>query len=784
MSKPPLFLSWVGGLNVSTPIHEVSMGDRCEIFYSANNVGVLLDPESGSYELIEGLVNTISASDISPDGSMLAFADSGESSALMIWSVMNRSVVKTFYEVIAGGVISMSFSSDGKRLVLLGSSDGQSQKLAVFDLSIDTVVSTAKIDGDEYSHVAWDREGSTVVCTGKRKVIFWIPDIPPCPGFLDHSDFRQKINLFTQSVFTSIDECVTGTVQGEVVVWERWEDWKAMKILKLTSGICVNYISLWGSELVLGGEDGGVRIFDDKFRILKWWENLSFGPIAGMSILKNNRFFISTKDAKIAKINETSELIIEGFRGEIVGLSCNVDFFAVATHRGEGGEIQIWSLTKKIWNKEFPDNPPTCLAWQGSEGCTESGPSDWLVVGFRSGHIQFFSSSAEFELRAIKQPVDYCCISPSGELVAAAQGCDVVTFEFVDGVWLVIGKISEPHFILGIGFLTNQRLISLGIDGVLVDFEIKGNSKFSISMRVVACHECDPCALLVDSRKKRVLVTDSDMKIKIFDFSDSSPDYLGVLPAPVFYGNKGELVGGQLTRLVGFDDFFGFSTSQGLVGVCREGGDFFGLIGEPSRRNFHVACTGGGGLVTGGAGGVVCKWSICGEKLGTSDPFVCAIDAELMAVIERTFVLCQIQAAGENSQEERDFGNRLPRNCFGNFFDALGFYPSNWQLQVMCKELTGKVNQNDPYFASSDHEEGATLQELVTLYARYRPIVKTHVSNEDIEAAIKLLAERGMSLEDALIFRTSAEQMAGISEAVESKEQAQAIVNAWNSASN
>jgi WD40 repeat protein len=101
--------------------------------------------------------------------------------------------------------------------------------------------------------------------------------------------------FFTQSIFVKIsDMVITATTDGKIIVWDRCEalckenenknDRRKIKEVQLLNNnnnpnsirARINFILNYDKYIVIGSGDGGVKFYDDKFIINRWFDNVGW----------------------------------------------------------------------------------------------------------------------------------------------------------------------------------------------------------------------------------------------------------------------------------------------------------------------------------------------------------------------------------------------------------------------------------------------------------------------------------------------------------------------------
>ncbi|KAH9503911.1 Cilia- and flagella-associated protein 251 [Bulinus truncatus] len=171
------------------------------------------------------------------------------------------------------------------------------------------------------------------------------------------------------------------------------------------------------------------------------------------------------------------------------------------------------------------------------------------------------------------------------------------------------------------------------------------------------------------------------------------------------------------------------------------------LIAHPSGVS-NLACSFDGAYLftSGGPDFAVHMWEIniaalsAQAKLGGEDlvPFYGLLeggrDGELFAELEELFYYAQLRYQGINSLETRQISNRVPLTEVPYIMRAMGFYPSEQEIEDMLNEI-----KYDEYVNLGHYQEDIDLGGFIKLYVNHRPAFG--LSAEKLLWAFETLAE-------------------------------------------
>ena len=320
--------------------------------YIAAHTAVIFDCHTRAQLVLQGHRNPISSLVATEDRSLVVTADEGpDSSMIVVWDVTTGEPVRTIENPHATGVVAMDITPDGAYAVTVAGVDAfasadEAQEMCVWRLDDDDAFDDGNGDGALDLSASEDRpapvllgyapDGDAQTCVrfhpydwtefatnGRRRVFFWSRDDEGSETLRRYSppasarDFKQSIGDFTRSVFVAVPGegagrgmCVTGTRDGDVVVWDsggvppgglarfaasgmRPGDRRAIKILRVHHAAVTHLGVVRGSvagvgptHLVTGGDDGNVRFFDRKLRLTAWFDGLDAGGVTSVSFTR------------------------------------------------------------------------------------------------------------------------------------------------------------------------------------------------------------------------------------------------------------------------------------------------------------------------------------------------------------------------------------------------------------------------------------------------------------------------------------------------------------------
>ncbi|DAZ98465.1 TPA: hypothetical protein N0F65_001166 [Lagenidium giganteum] len=169
-----------------------------------------------------------------------------------------------------------------------------------------------------------------------------------------------------------------------------------------------------------------------------------------------------------------------------------------------------------------------------------------------------------------------------------------------------------------------------------------------------------------------------------------------------------------------------------------------GLIAHPAGiSNIDVSFDGNYLITAGGKDLVVNLWEIHTNQLDlveltggeALEPYLSLLeggkDGDFYNEIVDYFYFAQLRVQGENATAAREITARIPLHEIPNVMRALGFYPTEEEIQHMWSEVKySKFTQTTQTIESID------LQELIKLYVNHRPVFG--IGKAQIERAFEI----------------------------------------------
>eukprot|EP01138_Halocafeteria_seosinensis_P012467 gb/GECG01012739.1/.p1 GENE.gb/GECG01012739.1/~~gb/GECG01012739.1/.p1 ORF type:complete len:1026 (+),score=133.98 gb/GECG01012739.1/:1-3078(+) len=489
----PLVPSWVFGFNSSIPNGAHSLVDkrRDAIFYPAAHIGVIFDFRSDKQYLLLGHCNHITACAVSRDKRWIVTTDKGEDSMIVIWDSISRSPVKTIFNPHPYGVSAIDLSPDATRIATLSYQPPEvedPQIIAVWEWTVDrdTPIAAAELPTSEpHFHVAFNPSNiSELVTNGEERVVFWaveeLSKEDPDENAKEDSDDIAEMSFFAPPVsskqlgstiapFTvttflaDTTYAVSGTKAGDAVLWDtqpmslqegKTYEKQAMKLVRLTKDegssipgfeeaqqVAIEVFTTCGTHLVCGTEDGSVRVFDYKLRLIAWYEDINAGPITSISFSKDDTaspeqlpdFIVGTRRglivgmeasafSSLSVLDRQGTVLVQSADGAVTAIAVqpqmNVPHVIIASQKGA---LQLWDYEEKaLLMVRILDT-----SVHVPERCAFDPAGNTIALCTSRGEILFLDSEhlhdVQEPLRVGNDPISHISFSPDGKYLAVAD---------------------------------------------------------------------------------------------------------------------------------------------------------------------------------------------------------------------------------------------------------------------------------------------------------------------------------------------------------------------------
>ncbi|XP_062307799.1 cilia- and flagella-associated protein 251 [Osmerus eperlanus] len=797
-----LTLDWVFGMSHALPVFSLQDQDQLVILYGGANVAVMYDHTSNSQHLLQGHRSPISCLCVSEDRRWLVTADQGKESLVIVWDSYSGIPVRTLFDCHPeGGVATLALSKDSKHLVTVGA--GAVQRVCVWDWTNETedplCVSELEPDHGVQNHILFNPNDSTeLLSNSESQVLFYTRNneiLSYVAPKLQDRTFNKVVGELSQSVFHWKGlQALSATLIGNLVLWDMVQASstsralirKPIKLFPLQeAGITV--LSLTDSFIVTGDFLGHVKFYDENFKLVSWYSEFNLDPIKSISFSKEpspicsqgypedctmeakpfvvRNFVLSTINSTVVHVNANSaesQTLIQEHCKPLYALACHpkMPFLAMGS---QGGILKVWDYEQKLarCSRVFEEEKQIQVMTFDPQGF-------YLAVGFANGAVHVLDvctlqSEEEDRLKYSQDCITHITFSTDSLYLATADaGKAVMVFRSnIDESlqrWKYIGR-HHSHYkpikdLLFGEYLdsTQPRLLSLGMDHRLVEYDLENDEELSIlsSERIEQSAVPTCMTWYPPLTTENFLLTASDLyKMKLFNSTTKMCRKTLLGPR---YGSPVE----KMLVLPISKDHDSKARHMAYITKDKVGVQILPLDGNPHKCSAvlchptgvsALACSHDGRFVftAGGSDCSVLSWEIsltaleAAAALGGKDltPFYSLLeggrDGALFHEMEDFFYYCQLRNQGIDSMETRQVSARIPLAEVSFVMRALGFFPTEQELEDMQNEVKfSRYAETGKYVTDID------LEEFIKLYVNHRPAFG--ISKEELQSAFDILS--------------------------------------------
>ncbi|OPJ75032.1 WD repeat-containing protein 66 isoform B [Patagioenas fasciata monilis] len=801
----PLSLSWVLGYNSSLAVHSLMDGEDRVILYVSSHTAVIHDVLGNRQYHLQGHTNAISCLCVSEDRRWVATADRGPDALIIVWDSFSGIPVRTIFESHPGeGVSAIAISRDAKYLATI--SGGTAQRVCVWKWTLPTEKPMCSTElrpefGYQDFMIFNPQNPHEFVSNSKTQVIFYLwgdAGLQYSAPLLNSETFGTVVGHFSQSAFHfNNSQALTGTSAGKLAVWDAADPYspsrepqakphsrKATKLVPLQKD-SLTVLTVFESCIVTGDVKGRVKFYNGQLQVLTCYHHGKVGPIRSISFSNTppgaspacstscitssqpfvtRNFILSTSDATVLRVaTDTTnfEKVMDEAKQAVNAIACH-PWQALLAVGSRCGLLRVWDYqqTKYLVSRVFTEAGIQCLCYD-PEGY-------FLAAGFTDGSVHILdaislqSSCKEFKFS--HGPVTHISFSHDSEYLATADEKYAVTvykrvlqngsrcWEHLAGMHSHYKPIRSILF--GVQLDSHEpRLLSLGEDRQLVEYDLKSSSKDHLvvlhrdrleQFAVPLCLAWYPQL----STESFILTANNHYKMKLYNTTTKmcrktllGPTYgsplekIRILPTTntmdpqkhyLAYITK-DKVGLQILPVDG-------NPHKSSAFLCHPDG----VSDLATSFDGHYIFTAGGNDCT------VMKWEVnlnaldAAASLGGENliPFYNLLDGgrggEFFRELEDYFYYVQLRGHGIDSLEPRQVSTHIPLEEIPSIMRAMGFYPSEEKIEEMINEV-----KFSKYVDTGEQVTKISLEDFIKLYINHRPAFG--LSMKKIQRAFQVL---------------------------------------------
>ncbi|BFZ18180.1 hypothetical protein BsWGS_21219 [Bradybaena similaris] len=552
-------------------------------------------------------------------------------------------------------------------------------------------------------------------------------------------------------------------------------DKKPLKIIKVhDKGI--NVLTNTDNFIVIGDTAGHIKFFDQGLRLIYWYQHLHTGPCTAVSFAYNPDFSSVALDGSDYPSDATKQAKPFVVRDFIVGTAIAV-YCSVITdgtklkviHREHDAAVHAldchprlpivaigsYSGLLKLWNYRTKEVVASRMFEKSHIQCVAFDPKGFLIaVGCTSGTMYLVDSVTLLNqlsdaYRYAHDAITHIAFSHNSTYFATADAGFTITVykrQRKEGrnpyIWH--GRYRSHYkpikdLIFDVHLDTNEpKLLSLGEDRMLIEYDLHHFGK--TNNHVVPCAEdrieqgaIPLCMTKYPPIGKEHFFLTANDQFKLKCYNSTTKMCRKTVLGPTY--------GSPIRKMMIVPTFENESENRFMAYITD---DKVGLHFLPATGNPHLAmaliahptgvsnlaCSFDGAYLftAGGPDFAVHMWEIniaaleaqC--KLGGEDliPFYGLLeggrDGELFAELEDLFYYAQLRHQGISSLEKREISNKVPVSEVPFIMRAMGFYPSEQEIQDMLNEI-----KYDEYVNLGHYQQDIDLGHFIRLYVNHRP---------------------------------------------------------------
>ncbi|KAI2664495.1 Cilia- and flagella-associated protein 251 [Labeo rohita] len=476
-------------------------------------------------------------------------------------------------------------------------------------------------------------------------------------------------------------------------------------------------------------------------------------------------FVLSTTHATAVHVNaqrNVPQTLLKEHAEPLEAVACHPKqpLVAMGSH---SGTIKAWDYERKeaVCSRVFqPHKQIRCITYDPQ--------GFYLAVGFASGALQIvdactLQSDVEECLQYSQDSITHIAFSQDSCYLAAADTGKAVTLlhrckEGTQEIWKYQGRYHSHYkpiqdLLFGVDLDSNQpRLLSLGMDRRLVEYDLQNsgeNGLLILSYDRIEQSAVPTCMVWYPPlTPEHFILTASNLyKMKLFNATSKmcrktvfGPSYgspvkkMAILPASKD-GDPNSRYMAYITHKIR-SLCISMSNHASIIAV---GIQILPLDGNP-HKSFAMICHSTGvstlacsydgryAFTAGGQDCTVFSWELNLSSLEASaalggkgmHPFYNLLeggrDGQLFKEMEEYFYYCQLQNQDLDTMETRLVSTRIPLADVPFLMRALGFYPTEQELEDMQNEV--KFSR---YAETRNYVTDIDLEEFIKLYVNHRP---------------------------------------------------------------
>lgn len=382
-------LEYVHGYRCQDMRNNIRYTDKEQIVFVCSTVGVVMDRTSKSQNFFQGHSQAISAFACSRNGKYIATGELGHVPKVCVWDSRNCSTLRILPDSQLKSVLCLAFSNSSDVLAVVGLDNNHT--ISLYDWKSNVLLCRGFNGSRRVIDICFSDNDQQILSCGMKEVKLWNVSTWALSSRSQVITDGGRAQPFLCGVYFAGSPTV-GTVDGHFYVFEKNSLHHAVKAH--TGGVHALNVSLSGDQMVSGGKDGLIKLWNSELDCMKELSVDSILPISQPSVSSRVRSVCFSKDSQFLLIGTRGAEIFEvrisnsslvGSKPIMQAHGCR-DLWGLATHptkeefvtSGDDSTIRLWDARSFTQSKCVRmDSPSRTIAY--------SPDGKLVAVGFGCG---------------------------------------------------------------------------------------------------------------------------------------------------------------------------------------------------------------------------------------------------------------------------------------------------------------------------------------------------------------------------------------------------------------